>query len=84
MNLVFDFLLGVAGYQLKKWFGDEIMKYIMKPVFNAAIRPVLRPFGHFLQARLIKTEHQAELFAKSRHKASKKPGIPADIDSVTI
>jgi len=84
MNIVADLLIGVMAYQLKKWLGDELVKYIFKPIFNKVFRPILRPIGAFLKARLLKTEHQAMLYAQSRHKAANKRRKVSDIDAVTI
>lgn len=85
MNLLIEFLAGVAGYQFKKWFGDELMKYLIRPFFNHVLRPILRPVGRFLRARLVKTEADAIAFLHYKNKAAKqnhaKPVTVCDDDT---
>jgi len=57
---------------------------IYKGISELLKRLVLKPLWAYLKRKLLRTEQQALLFAKSRHRASKKPGPPPDIDSVTI
>ncbi len=64
-------IIGAIRGLVSRWFGDELTRRALKPV------------GRFLKSLLIRTEHQARLWAHYRH-GVKHPATVSEIDSVTI
>jgi hypothetical protein len=67
-----ELLLGAVGYNIRKFFGEYLSRYIFSPIFRTLYRFTLRPFKNWLRNRIIKTEQDAAIFLHNRNKALRK------------
>jgi hypothetical protein len=64
-----ELLIGAFGYNVKKYFGEQISKYIFKPVFNRLKSWLIMPLLRAGKKHLIRTHRDTAIWLHYWNKA---------------
>ena len=68
----FELTIGAFGYLLRKWYGEELEKYIFAPLKKRLRKYVLNPSSLSMKKFFIKTHREAAIWLHYRNKAHNK------------
>lgn len=71
-KLVLDFVIGIGGYMARKYVGEEVAKYVVKPVSSRLKKYIFRPISSKAKSILIKTEKDMAIYLHYKNRAIKK------------
>jgi hypothetical protein len=68
-KIAFELTIGAMGYLLRKWYGEELSKYIFMPVIKKLRKYFFTPVASSIRKHLIKTQKEAAIWLHYRNKA---------------
>jgi hypothetical protein len=67
-HLAIELLVGAVGYNIRKYLGEELTKYVFHPLVNRLRKYLFSPVWRWLVARLIRTEKDAAIWLHHKNK----------------
>lgn len=71
-KIAFELTIGAFGYLLRKWYGEELSKYVFTPLMKKVRKYFLTPVYSWIKNRFIKTQREAAIWLHYRNKAHNK------------
>lgn len=68
----FELLIGALGYNIRKYFGEQISKYILHPIMKKLKKYIFSPIWKWIKTRTITSQREAAIFLHYRNKAHRK------------
>lgn len=67
-----EFFIGACGYLIRKWFGEELSKYVFKPIIKRLKQYFLSPLYRWFKNHLIRTQREAAIWLHYKNKAKRQ------------
>ncbi len=71
-KFAFELTVGAFGYLLRKWYGEELNKYVFAPLIIRLKKYFLSPIAAAFRHRLIRSQREAAIWLHYRNKAHDK------------